>query len=259
MLKHFWYQLLDKEGVELENANIYIYKAGLLDELIIYDTQEQIINQPIVSSDKGIFEFFIKDQFESFNGYSPEQKMKISWDTVGANGEIDNIEIFNQIFQFEDFGEHDHRPYDYSYKNKSMNNLLVYNLENHIISVSPNEYNLHNILPVNITDSNDNTYNKSVSNDLLYDLLSLLASASCPTITASGGIARDYDITSWNTSGDIYYKDFNHGLQQLYPLVQIYDDLNKSIFKPYVIKPIDDENIRIWVLDDVSSHLTLIG
>ena len=263
-LKHFWYTLLDKEGIEVSNADVYIYEAGTLIELSIYDYQFQKITQPIITDSDGILEFYIKDQFESSNNYNPEQRMKISWSASASDvsGEIDNAEIFDKVYKFEDFNEGDYQPNDYLYKNKLVSNQTAYNWNTHI-NLPAETLNLHNILPVDIYNSSNYTYNKSVSNELINDLWSILASSQSPTITASGAIMRSYDVSGggleWTPSGSTYYNDFNHGFQELFPLVQLYDDINKESFKPYIVIPIDNENTRIFVLEDIDAHVTVVG
>lgn len=263
-LKHFWYKLLDKEGVEVSDAVVHIYEADTSTELSIYDYQFQEITQPIITDSDGILEFYVRDQFESSNNYDPDQRMKISWSASASDviGEIDNAEIFDKVYKFEDFNEGDYQPTDYSYKNKLVSNQTTYDWTTHVdlLAGTPN---LHNILSVDIYDNSDNTYNKSVNNDLFNELWSLLASAQSPTITASGGISRTYEVSGsgleWTPSGSTYYNDFNHGFQELYPLVQIYDDTNKETFKPYMVLPIDNENTRVFVLEDIGAHVTLVG
>jgi len=263
-LKHFWYTLLDSEGKAVSDADVYIYGAGTSNELLIYNQSSVNITQPIITDSKGIFEFYIKDQYESSNNYNPDQRMKISWSTSASSiiGEIDNIEIFHKVYKFEDFNEGDSQPTDYSYKNKLVSNQTAYNWETHK-DLSAETLNLHNILPVDIYDSSDDTYNKSVSNDLINDLWSVLASAQSPTITASGGVAISFEVSgsslSWTPSGDVYYDDFIHNFQELYPLVQIYDDTNKELFKPYKIIPNNTNSIRIWIFDDIAAHITIVG
>jgi len=263
-LKHFWYTLLDKEGEAVSNANIYIYESGTTTELSVYDYLTAKIAQPIITDSEGIFEFYVKDQHESSDNYGPSQRMKISWSASASSitGEIDNAEIFDKVYKFEDFNAGDYQPNDYTYKNKLVSNQTAYNWNTHK-DLPAETSNLHNILPVDINDNLDNTYNKAVNNSLFNELWSLLASAQSPTITASGGIVRTYETSgsglSWTPSGDIYYEDFNHGLQQLYPLVQIYDDTEKELFKPYIVEPIDNGNLRIFILEDIAAHITVIG
>jgi len=217
-LKHFWYTLLDSEGEAVPNADVYVYEADTTTEISVYNQSSVSITQPIVTDSEGIFEFYVKDQYESSDNYNPDQRMKLSWSVSAGtvSGEIDNAEIFDKVYKFEDFNEGDTQPTDYAYKNKLVSNQKAYNWTTHENLPAETE-NLHNILPVDITDSSDGTYNKSVSNDLLNDLWSVLASAQSPTITASGGVSRSYETSgsglSWTPSGDVYYDDFNHGLK----------------------------------------------
>jgi len=265
-LKHSWYTLLDNIGEAVPDANVYVYEANTSTELLVYNYLNVEINQPIITDSDGIFEFYVKDQYESSNNYTPDQRMKISWSTNDSSisGEINNIEIFDKIYKFEDFNEGDYQPADYSYKNKLVSNQKAYNWESHIDLLAETS-NLHNIMPVDIYDNVSNTFNKSVNNDIMNDLWSLLASAQSPTITASGGISRSYEVSgsglSWTPSGNTYYDDFNHGFgySTSNPLVQIYDNLNKELYKPYKIRPIDTNNIRIWIYDDIASHITIVG
>jgi len=265
-LKHFWYTLLDNEGEAVPNADVYVYEAGTSTEISIYNQSSISITQPIITDSEGIFEFYVKDQYESSNNYGPGQRMKLSWSASASSviGEIDNAEIFDKVYRFEDFNAGDTQPIDYSYKNKLVSNQSAYNWTTHTNTLAETE-NLHNILPVDIYDPSNSTYNKSVSNDLINDLWSLLASAQSPSITASGGISRTYEVSgsglSWTPSGDTYYDDFNHGFgySNSNPLIQMYDDLNKELLKPYKIIPTDENNIRIWVFEDIAAHITIIG
>ena len=128
-LKHFWYTLLDKEGESVPNANVYVYEAGTSTELSVYDFQFIKVNQPIITDSDGIFEFYVRDQYESSDNYGPNQRMKISWSASASSviGEIDNAEIFDKVYKFEDFNAGDYQPTDYTYKNKLTSNQKAYN------------------------------------------------------------------------------------------------------------------------------------
>jgi len=255
-IKHFWYSLRDGEGIPMTGESVYIYKHGTSNELNIFDSTETQLSQPLTTDSEGIFEFYVKDIYSS--GYLPSQKMTISWSV----NSIDNLDIFDKMYQVDETSTNID-------ENKLISNQLAYTWETHK-DASVLDTTLHNLLPVNETNSTDNTFNKLVNNNLMNEFYSLLVSASTITINTSGSIVTSFSVdtkggsapawldTTIPSAGD-YYVDLNHALNSDYPLLSVWKTSNKKMVTPSMIESIDSDNIRIWINEDIQTEVSIVG
>lgn len=164
MRYHFWQFLLNQEGQPINDANISIYKAGTFAPVSVYTgefTSETISDAPQLKTlSNGYFEFWIGDE-EEVSGYPRGTKFKIEWHREGiASGKIDYINIFPEI---EGVDESDPAS---SVKNKLISNALANQFITHVQhDVLFDGYPIHGMDSLDVL-SNDNTYNKIISNRL---------------------------------------------------------------------------------------------
>lgn len=158
--------MINQEGQPINEANISIYRAGTTTPITIYTgelTSNTISTAPqLITTTNGYFEFWIGDEAEP-NGYPRGTKIKIAWDRPGiASGIVDNVEVFQTI---EGVNEND--P-DSIYKNKLISNALAYKFNSHSEhNVLDDGFPIHGLMMVDTT-SNDNVYNRVISNRLGY-------------------------------------------------------------------------------------------
>lgn len=268
-IKWFSY-LLNDEGQPIKGADISIYLAGGTTEAIIYTSEigsETIDTAPqLITNEDGYFEFWVGDSSD-INGYSSTQKFKISFNKAGVvSGYNDYISIYSSFIPVDLTSSdnsidktvsnlyaqrwENHRL-DTTHlvhgieevnllstdtvKNKLISNLNGYGWENHR-NLDYNE-NPHNIESLE-DDSFDLTRNKLVSNR---DIKEILDSISGLTFT------ENISATSLSPSGDYYYSDIVHNLNDQWPIINIYDTVNKEKIIPKEINSIDVNTIRIWL------------
>jgi len=254
--KHFWYSLKDEDGEPIPSQSVYIYKNGTTDELTIFNSSGIQLSQPLTTDSDGIFEFYVKDEWSS--GYTASQKMTIDW----GDGSIDNLDIFENIYSVDETSTN-------TDKNKLVSNQQAYNWETHRTTYI-NVTDAHGIYHVDVNDSSDSSTNKVVSNYIMNDLYSRLASAGTITISASGAVAVSFSVdveggaapaltdSATPSSGD-YYVDLTHGLDISYPLLSVWKKSNNKLVYPSTIESIDSNNIRVYINEDTETEMVVIG
>ncbi|HSH51051.1 MAG TPA: hypothetical protein VK982_04925 [Bacteroidales bacterium] len=199
---HYWQFLINKEGQPIVDAEISVYEAGTLNPVRLFNSEfgssYTSLAPQLTTNEKGYFEFWIADSEETA-GYSPTQKFKIAWEKTGIeSGYVDWIDILD----FVSF------PVDETdaanvIKNKAVSNALAYKWNTHTTKSVENEV-VHGLSAVDKT-SQDTTYNKLVSNKLIYDLSSLVSGSAGEyllrdgSVTATGLLSYDINVTT----GDI--------------------------------------------------------
>lgn len=164
MRYHFWQFLLNQEGQPINGAEISIMIAGTSSPATVYTgefTSETKGDAPqIITLSNGYFEFWVGDE-EEVSGYPRGTKFKLEWYREGiAQGSIDYINIFPEI---EGVDETDPAS---SVKNKLISNALTNQFITHVQhDVIFDGYPVHGMETVDVL-SNDNTYNKIISNRL---------------------------------------------------------------------------------------------
>ena len=109
---HYWQFLVDETGVPIEDAEIYVYLAGVNSSANIFSSQTSttVINSVpsghidydiltlIKTNSNGYFSFWIEDEWGTVAPYTTSQLFKVSWYKVGTvDAFIDNITVFPTI------------------------------------------------------------------------------------------------------------------------------------------------------------------
>lgn len=258
---HYWQYIVDNEGRPLKDVTIRFYLADqLYQEAEIYThpslgAATTTSSADIKTDSNGFFEFWVGDEFETLGGYEATQKFQLTWQKAGIMlGTLDNIDIYPTVFQVD---QTDNSSSTKDEKNKLVSNQLAYNWENHRTQNVPTSQP-HDMQPVDRTDTNT-TKNKLVSNNLINYLLALATSAGTVSIGASAATERNFSVTSWTASGDLYKVDLNHFIGRQYPLVQVRIASSKLKMEPAKIKSIDTDTIRLFVANEFNAEVTIVG
>ena len=259
---HYWQYIVDEEGRPLEGVNVRFYlndNPTQQADIFTHPTlgaSTYTSSADIKTDGNGFFEFWIGDEFETLAGYSAVQKFRLTWERAGILiGQINNIDIFPPLFQVD---ETDGTSSTKNEKNKTVSNYLAYTWDNHVNSTYSSTVPPHDILPVDNT-SNDVTINKLVSNSLTNYILSAIASAGTLSIESTAAVERNFQVTSWSTSGSNYYANISHFIGREYPIVQLRFTDTKFVYNPIRIASINTNTLRILVSENKSSEITVIG
>ena len=258
---HFWQYIINEAGEPLENVNVRVYlsdspttDANIFTHPItgISTTTETI---PLTTDGNGFVECWFGDISEGSGGYASTQKFKIEWDRAGLDdGYIDNINVYPNAFRVVIT---DNVSSDKDVRNKLISNVNAYNWEHHRNTSVVTE-TIHGLEPVDETDT-DIVYNKLVSNSLINHVWSVLTSAGAASISVSGAAAAAFNISSWTSSGDLYYADLDHYLNRDYPVISVYKSSNGRQIQPNDIESISTSRTRIWMSEEVTLDVTIIG
>lgn len=265
----FWRKLLDGNGRPVNGAKVTVYLSGTTTKANIYNGNNVSITNPVTTNSSGVFVFYVRNYAE-ISGYAGTQRFKLSWtgtdeDGNSVSGEIDRVHIFPNLFQVD---ETDNTGSDKSAYNKLASNELAYQWDDHIIQTWENE--VHGFKPINTNDPNDATKNKLVSNYVMNELDSLLASAQTPFISSSGavaitisvGLSSSADPVKWTPSGSVLYADIDHNLNIQHPIVTIYES-SGGVFYPWRIESIDKvspyNTVRIFSTLNIEAEVTAVG
>jgi len=255
----YWQFVVDEEGRPIGNASIkfYLTNTVVLADIFLHATAGTTTDTDttaITTDSNGFFEFYIGDEWESSGGYSSEQKFKLVWSKAGiATGLINNIDVFPAIFQVD---ETDNTSLEKDIKNKLISNALAYKWTEHVEAGYGTEP--HGIQAINQYDTNTD-YNKLVSNSMMNYMFSVLATAGTISIEATGAVVRNFNITSWTTSGSEYYTQINHYIGRDYPVIQVRDIADDQLILPALVETIDENSVRLWVSEDIDADITVIG
>lgn len=258
----YWQYLLDRQGRPLQDASVRVYLAGTLNEADIYlnATFGSIAKSSVIDlkTDKyGFIQFWVGDRWEVRGGYNETQQFKIVWEnTVDSIQEtIDNLYIFTPV-----------RPIDVSDaikgntsnrdKDKVISNAQGYNWDTHTDSIVPLD-NPHGIAPVTFFDLGT-LQSKVISNKLGYQMYTLSNTASATPVDVSG--AGVYEtVSSWTLSGGYYYQDVTHNLSNFYPIVILSKASDGYQLVPMEVQSMNENIVRIWVEEDISSDILVLG
>lgn len=255
----YWQYIVDEEGRPVQGARVHVYEAGTDEYASIYvnpSTGSQVTSENVefVTDSNGFITFYIGDEWELSGGYTATQKIKITWSKAGIRlGQIDNIDIFPQIFQVD---ETDNTSLQKNVKNKLVSNALAKKWEDHRNATYASAP--HDLRPVQVGSQNT-TYNRLVSNSLMTYLYNLVASAGGISIEASAATYRNYFVSTWAASGDEYYVDVYHFLGREYPVVQLTADGTDEIFEASRVQSLDTNTIRVWIAEDIDANISVVG
>lgn len=258
----YWQYLLDNEGNPLEYAEVRVYLAGTTDEADIYldSTFGSITKSSAedLKTDKyGFIQFWIGDKWEVEGGYNEAQQFKVVWqNTVDSIEEvIDNLYIFTPVRPIIITDSVKGVPSNKD-KDKVISNTQGYDWDTHVDLTLPSG-SPHGIAPVEFFISGL-LQSKVISNKLGYQMWNLSDQAADTPVDVSGASIFD-DTISWTLSGDIYYSDVMHSLGNRYPVVELIRSDNNTHIVPLTVQSIDVNTIRIWVDDNISSRIVVLG
>ena len=253
---HFWQYIVDDTGVPLENVNVRIYLSddpNTLANIFTHQTtgsSTTTLEALSTTDGDGFFECWFGDYLEGSGGYSADQRFKITWERAGLDdGYIDGIDIFPNFYEVDELDSVSVT------KNKLISNQMAYEWETH---KNASALSVHGMEAVVVSGS-DTTYNKLVSNSLMNHIWSVVTSAGAMSISASAAAVREFDVTIWAPSSDIYYADLDHFLNRQYPVVILYKASNGEQIQPLNIESISVSRIRIWMPEEVSLKVTIVG
>lgn len=257
--KHYWQFLQDDEGNPLTNAEVRIYLAGTL-------TEANIFNHPTLGSSttssvydlrtnsQGFFEVWFGDIFE-VNGYISTQKFKVIWTKGSVTDTIEELTVYDPFFPYQSGEDKD--------RNKTTSNNMGKNMQEHIALIVPSA-SPHNIHPYDITtaiydDATATTYNRTVSNRLLYQMWTIALSAGLYGVNVSAARYHLENISSWTSSGSVVYADVTHNFKNEWPIVRLIKTTNYRYIKPKRLISLGSNSVRI-VLDNTETiNVVIIG
>jgi len=132
---HFWYKLLDEDGVPAPSAYVYIYDLNSpTTQLTIFDENFDVESQPLITNSNGVFDFYVKDNIGTdivgapSGSYEWNKQFIISWnDGVDKSGVISGDRLFGNFETVNTSGST-------TSKNKTMSNYIGWLLEKHVNS-----------------------------------------------------------------------------------------------------------------------------
>lgn len=124
---HIWYKLLNEEGIPISGASIWIYDyENPVDQLILFDENENQLTQPIFTDTEGIFDFYVKDHIKSeTNGYVWDTQFIISWSKDDKNGIIRGSHLFGDFDSVNLSGSNERL-------NKAISNFIGWSIDTHV-------------------------------------------------------------------------------------------------------------------------------
>lgn len=258
----YWQYLLDSNGNPLQYAEVRVYKAGTLIEADIYldSTFGSITNsssEDLKTDQYGFIQFWIGDRWETEGGYKETQKFRVRWynDIDGIYEEIDNLYIFTPVRPIVIDDSVKGVPSNKD-KDKVISNTQGYEWDTHVDSIVPSA-SPHGIAPVEFFTTGL-LQSKVISNKLGYQMYQMADLAATTPVDVSGATIYT-EAASWSASGSIYYTDITHSLSNSYPVVELVRTDNYNHIIPLLIRSIDQNTVRIWVDDNISSRIVVLG
>jgi len=206
----YWQYMVDREGRPLEDAQVRVYLAGTLIEANIFLHPEfgsfTISSAEDLKTNKyGFVQFWMGDEWEVEGGYTVDQQFKIVWqnDVDGYEQEIDKLYVLSPLRPIEIgndiIGQQDNKDL-----NRVISNKQGHKWNTHVDSIVPSS-SPHDLEPVVLFDLS-NLQNKVISNKLGYQMYEMASTASITPLDVSAARFYSERITTWSTSGGLYYK-----------------------------------------------------
>lgn len=257
----YWQYLVDNSGRPLSNVEVRIYLAGtnteaniFLDGSIGSFTQSSI--EDFKTNQYGFFQFWIADQLES-GGYEATQQFKIVWqnDIDGIQEEIDDIFIFAPVLPIDVSDSIKGIPNNKDI-NKVISNKQGYKWDTHVDSIVPSA-SPHDLEAVVFFDL-DTVQNKLISDKIGYQIYEMAVTASTTPIDISAARFYKETVSSWTISGGMFYVDITHNFNNYYPIVKV---IKNNLYKiePELIESINENNIRIWLIEGITVEIAVFG
>jgi hypothetical protein len=258
----YWQYLVDSNGEPLAYAEVRVYLAGTLTEANIY--LEPTFGSVTIASDEdlkadknGFIQFWVGDRWEPDGGYGETQQFKIVWQNTvdGIEEEIDNLYLFTPVRPIQTTDSVKGVPSNKD-KDKVISNRQGYEWDTHVDLTLPSG-SPHGIAPVEFF-TRGFLQSRVISNKLGYQMWNLADLAATTPVDVSGASIHT-DTASWNTSGDVYYTTVTHNFGNWYPIVEVIRSDNDNHITPLLVRSLDVNTVRIWVDDNVSSRIVVLG
>jgi len=259
----YWQFLLDKQGRPLQDAEVRVYLAGTLIEADIYLNETfgsvtKSSSEDLKTDKFGFIQFWVGDIYEVEGGYDVDQQFKLVWQNTidSVQEEIDNIYVFTPVRPIDVsddiIGDPSNKDFD-----KVISNKLGYKWDLHVDSIVPSA-SPHDLEPVEFFDL-DSQRRRVISNKLGYQMYQMAERASITPIDISAARYISQDVTTWNTSGGIYYKDITHNFNNYYTVVKITKLSNDNYIEAKRIESVNPDITRVWLEDSISVKVKVFG
>lgn len=257
----YWQYLLDRQGNPLQYAEVRVYLAGTTDEANIYlDSKFGSISrsstEDLKTNQYGFVQFWVGDQWETEGGYNTNTQFKIVWqnDVDGIEETIDNIYIFTPVRPINITDSIKGVPSNKD-KDKVISNTQGYDWDTHVDLTLPSG-SPHGIAPAEFFQLGT-LQSKTISNKLGYQMYQMAALAATTPVNVSG--AKIYSTTaSWTPCGSVYFDEVTHNLDNIYPVIELIKD-NNTTFVPLSAVSLNKDQIKVWVDDNISARIVVIG
>lgn len=263
----FWMYMLDSNGIPLQNAEVRVYLANTLNEADIYldskfGSSTKSSTEDLKTDSYGFIRFWVGDRWEVEGGYNTDQQFRIIWqnDVDSIQEEINNFSVFAPVrpIDISDniIGVPSNKDYD-----KVISNSQGYKWNFHVDSILPSG-SPHGMEPATFFNL-DETKNKTISNKVAYQMYKLAELSSTTGIDVSASRFYSEEVSSWTSSGGIYYKDITHNFSNYYPIVKvsktsIADNRDYQI-KPKRIKSLNENEVRVWLENNIGVVISIYG
>jgi hypothetical protein len=257
-----WQYFVDNEGNPLPYAEVRVYLAGTSNEANIFmdssagsATTSSTID--LKTNVHGFVQFWIADEWEESSGYESTQKFKIVWQNIvdSIQEEIDNLCVFTPVLPVDTSDSIKGVPSNKDV-NKVISNVQGSKWDSHVDSMLPSG-SPHDLEAVEFFDL-DTRQHKVVSDKLGYQMFELADTASVTPVDISAARYHHEVVSSWTVSGSLYYADINHNFTNYYPIVRVIKG-NDFEIKPENIKAVSPDNTRIWLSQNITVNVVVIG
>lgn len=253
----YWQYFIDKKGKPRKNTQVRVYLAGTSIEANIYidkdfGTLTTSSEEDLKTNLFGFVQFWVGDSLETEGGYDVDQQFKV----VCNVDEIDNIYLFAPVRSIKVSDAIKGIPSNKDF-DKVISNLQGYNWDDHVNQIVPSA-SPHDLQPVDLFDT-DTVQNKVISNKLGYQLYKMVELSSSVSVDISAARFYSESITSWSSSGGIFYKDITHNFNNYYPIVKVSKTINNNYIEAKKIEAISSNVIRIWLEDNILLDAVIFG
>jgi hypothetical protein len=260
---HFWHYVLNEGGQPIQNAEIRLYLQNApTTEADIYLTQDaasstKCSDADIKTDNDGYFEFWLEGEGGS-GGYAHTTEFILEWYKAGiAPGYIYNYNPWPNALVWRDTNI----GADVTYENKFVSNYLANKWFGHANAIVPSE-SPHDLHPVDYESGcDDNTYNKVVSNKFLYDILKGCEFGDTFNLTSIYDGVQEHQelVSSWTTSGSLYYKDITHAGVTGDTVVKMVKTTGYEEIVPAVVIRLSATTTRVAIDENIEAYVTIQG
>lgn len=254
----YWQFIIDRNGRPLQDAQVRIYLAGTGIEATIFTHPEfgtftTSSQADLKTNDNGYFEVWFGDQWEVAGGYEAQQKFKVQWSGKDIVETIENLTPFSPLLPVDttDSG------LTASGLNKLISNRQGKKWDDHVDSVVPSAAP-HDLAPVNLFSRNT-VQRKVISNKLGYSMYEMAYTSLLVPIDVSAAGYHEETFGSWSPSGEFYYNDVTHSLNNEYPTVRVFKTSDDRESIPEKVKPMTPDVVRIWIGENISTRVLILG